>query len=77
MAQTVCILLNATDRQRLEQIAGDRNRPLKHVQRAVRHLRDQDGGVLAEAQPSAYELAAHGRAVRAADGFDTVLRIFT
>jgi hypothetical protein len=34
MAQTVCILLNATDRQRLEQIFGDRNRHLKHVQRA-------------------------------------------
>jgi hypothetical protein len=34
MAQTVSILLTAADRHRLEQIAGDRKRPLKHVQRA-------------------------------------------
>ncbi|MGD0635538.1 MAG: IS630 family transposase, partial [Beijerinckiaceae bacterium] len=34
MAQTVSILLNARDGERLKQIAGDRNRPLKHVQRA-------------------------------------------
>ncbi len=34
MAQTVNILLNAADRARLEQIVGDRNRPLKHVLRA-------------------------------------------
>jgi transposase len=34
MAQTVSILLNPTDRERLGQIAGDRNRPIKHVQRA-------------------------------------------
>jgi transposase len=34
MAQTVSILLNAADRQRLAEVAADRNRPLKHVQRA-------------------------------------------
>lgn len=34
MAQTVSILLDTTDRLGLEQIAGDRNRPHKHVQRA-------------------------------------------
>jgi len=34
MAQTVNILLNAADRDRLEQIVGDRNRPLEHVLRA-------------------------------------------
>lgn len=34
MTQTVSILLNTTDRNRLEQIVGDRNRPLKHVLRA-------------------------------------------
>src|SRR3984957_15684096 len=34
MAQTVSILLNTTDRERLGPIAGDRNRPLKHVLRA-------------------------------------------
>jgi hypothetical protein len=34
MAQTVCILLGDEDRLRLAAIAGDRNRPQKHVQRA-------------------------------------------
>ena len=34
MAQTVSILLNASDRDRLVEIIGDRNRPLKHIQRA-------------------------------------------
>ena len=34
MAQTVCILLGDEDRLRLAGIAGDRNRPHKHVQRA-------------------------------------------
>ena len=34
MAQTVSIILNAADRVRLEELLGDRNRPLKHIQRA-------------------------------------------
>jgi transposase len=34
MPQTVCILLNADDRARLEAVTGDRNRPLKHICRA-------------------------------------------
>lgn len=34
MAQTVSIILNNADRDRLDQIVGDRNCPLKHVQRA-------------------------------------------
>ncbi len=34
MAQDVCVILNAEDRARLAAIAGDRRRPLKHVQRA-------------------------------------------
>jgi transposase len=34
MAQSVSILLNAADKGRLQQIIGDRNRPLKHVLRA-------------------------------------------
>lgn len=34
MSQTVCILLNSANRLQLEAIASDRNRPLKHVQRA-------------------------------------------
>jgi transposase len=34
MAQTVCILLTASDRQRLEAIVADRNRQRKHIERA-------------------------------------------
>ena len=34
MAQTVCLLPPAEDRERLLAIVADRNRPLKHVQRA-------------------------------------------
>lgn len=34
MAQTVCVLLSALDRLRLEAIATDRNQPRKHVERA-------------------------------------------
>ena len=34
MAQTVCVLPPAEDRERLLAIMADRNRPLKHVQRA-------------------------------------------
>ena len=33
MAQTVCIALNSPDRERLEAIVADRDRPHKHVQR--------------------------------------------
>jgi hypothetical protein len=32
MAQTVSIIVNASDRTRLEAIAGDGNTPLKHAQ---------------------------------------------
>ena len=34
MAQTVCVLVNAEEATRLEAVVADRNRPLKHVQRA-------------------------------------------
>ncbi len=34
MPQTVTILLNTADRARLVEIIGNRNRPLKHIQRA-------------------------------------------
>ena len=34
MAQTVCVIVGAGDRERLAVIVGDRSRPLKHVQRA-------------------------------------------
>ena len=42
MAQTVCILPPAEDRERLLAIAGDRNRPLKHVQRTQIILRSAE-----------------------------------
>jgi len=35
MAQTVCVVVNASDRHRLEAIIEDRNRPRKHVERAL------------------------------------------
>ena len=34
MAQDVCVIVRAEDRARLAAVAGDRSRPLKHVQRA-------------------------------------------
>ena len=34
MAQTVCVILSAADRERLTAISADRNRPRKHVERA-------------------------------------------
>ena len=34
MAQTVCVIVSASDRDRLEAIASDRNRPQKHAERA-------------------------------------------
>ena len=34
MAQTVCVILSSLDRQMLEAIVADRNRPRKHVERA-------------------------------------------
>jgi transposase len=34
MAQTVCVMVSASDQRRLEAIAADRNRPGKHVERA-------------------------------------------
>ena len=34
MAQTVCVIVSALDRQRLEAVAADRNRPGKHIERA-------------------------------------------
>src|SRR5215211_1275536 len=34
MAQDVCVIVSAEDRARLAAIIDDRNRPLKHIQRA-------------------------------------------
>jgi transposase len=34
MAQTVCVIVSALNRRRLEQIAADRSRPRKHIERA-------------------------------------------
>ena len=35
MAQTVCVVVGDADQKQLESIAADRNRPHKHVQRAL------------------------------------------
>src|SRR5262252_8848393 len=34
MAQTVCVIVSTADRERLQAIVGDRNRPRKHLERA-------------------------------------------
>ena len=34
MAQTVCVIVSALDRDRLRAVVADRNRPRKHVERA-------------------------------------------
>ena len=34
MAQELCVIVSAVDRARLVAIINDRNRPLKHIQRA-------------------------------------------
>ena len=34
MAQTVCMIVSAADRERLQAIIGDRNQPRKHIERA-------------------------------------------
>jgi transposase len=44
MAQTVCVIVDAADRQRLTSIVADRNRPRKHVERARVVLASADRG---------------------------------
>ena len=34
MAQTVCVIVSAADRERLQAISDDRNQPPKHIARA-------------------------------------------
>lgn len=34
MSQTICVIVSSADAARLEAVVGDRNRPLKHAQRA-------------------------------------------
>ncbi len=43
MAETVCVLLNALDRKRLETIASGRNQPRKYIERAQAVLASADG----------------------------------
>jgi len=54
MEQTVCVIVSALNRQRLEAVAADRNRPGKHIERArvvpasaghrpVQHIADEVG----------------------------------
>jgi DNA invertase Pin-like site-specific DNA recombinase len=44
MAQSVCVILNTVERERLATILGDRNRPRKHVERAGIVLASADRG---------------------------------
>jgi transposase len=44
MAQTACVIVSGGDRDRLEAIAADRNRPAKHVERARVVLASAQGG---------------------------------
>lgn len=44
MAQTVCVIVSASDRKRLEAIASDRNRRRKHLERARVVLGSTTGG---------------------------------
>src|ERR1700759_536744 len=44
MAQTVCVILSASDRRRLEAIASDRNGLPKHAERAGLVLASAEGG---------------------------------
>jgi len=44
MAQTVCVVVNAAEREQLAVIVADRNRPRKHVERARIVLASADRG---------------------------------
>ena len=44
MAQSVCVVVNASDRERLAAIVADRNRPRKHVERVRIVLASADRG---------------------------------
>src|SRR5689334_11238403 len=44
MARTVCVMVSASDRKRLEAITSDRNRQRKHVERARVILASVGGG---------------------------------
>ncbi len=46
MAQTVCVIVRASDRKRLEAIAADRNRQRKHAERARVVLASAHGGTM-------------------------------
>ena len=48
MAQEVCVIVDAEDRARLAAVAGDRRRPLKHVERARIVLHSADRLTVAE-----------------------------
>ncbi len=44
MAQTVCVIVSPSDRERLKTVAADRNRQRKHVERAEVVLASTGGG---------------------------------
>ena len=58
IAQQVCVVLSAAQREQLSAIAGDRNRPRKHVERARIVLASADrhfgaaGGATRRRQPT-------------------------
>ncbi len=77
MSQTVCVLLSADDRVRLEAIIGDRNRSLKHIFRTRIILLSADGrSVLEVAQRAGASRPAVWRWQRrfAEEGVDGLLR---
>lgn len=48
MVQTVCVVVGDADRKQLASIAADRNRPQKHIQRALIVLRSSEALTVAE-----------------------------
>src|SRR4030088_690955 len=77
MAQELCFVVSAEDRARLAAIIDDRNRPLKHVQRAQIVLFSADRlPVLPVARRAAVSRPAGGRVERrhAGAGVDGLLR---
>jgi hypothetical protein len=55
MAQLVCVVVGDADRKQLSSIAADRNRPQKHIQRALIVLRSSEALTVAEVARQAGE----------------------
>jgi hypothetical protein len=75
VAQTVCVLLSALDRMRLEAIATYRNQPRKHVGRAHVVLASPDVGPCSRRRQRSMSAARwSGAAAFAEDGPEGLLR---